>query len=544
MNIGVAGSMWKRSLLAGAMVLATSACAPDDGTGDNSVDPDEITGQNAVGRMMTLTGYVLVSPTASDATILEAVRRQTRTVFGPLRNLQASLDDREVRSVDPSTFVREMVSVVDTTTPTNPARPMLRVRYTYTGRGVVHKSMAARRTLSTTVLFGDYNPIASDVISTCTDDPEAREFGASGLWYMFNPGVSSCRTAIDAEVASINAATRKVTDRRTQVSVIEASRRFLPVTLKLATIRAPQRVVYPEYDQLFGASDPTKRDVNVFAFFGVIGERESDPNDDGYREMFHVLQDLTRAYPSARFDAASPSTNLLDIRVNGAAVPGATYASVINWALGTSTPTGVNATALRQAILAVWKTRTINVTIPLTVTIRGAARPIDVHFRAYYGDEGSAFSGVARQRYISAWHDADVFIYSGHSHLGSGPLDPANYRAADFPNRYQIMLINSCVSFNYYNRDFYPLHPGGSTKLDMVVNGVEALGDNGHAVTTLVTGLLSPARKSWIEVLRGMVATVPEVGLYDYDPLRVVDGETDNVYTPSATPITVAPRAQ
>ncbi len=544
MSLGMTRSWWVRSMMAAGVVCSMGACAPDDAAGDGTADPDEITGQNAVGRTMTLTGYVLVQPGASDSTILEAVRRQTRSVFGPLRNLQASLDDREVRSVDASTFRRETVSVVDTANPSAPARPMLRVRYTYTGRGVVHKSMASRRSLSTTVLFGDYYPIASDVISTCTDDPEAREFGASGLWYMFNPGVSSCRRAIDAEVSAISDAQRKLTDRRTQVSAVEAARRYLPVSVKLETIRAPRTVAYPEYDQLLGATDPSKRDLNIYAFFGVIGEREADPNDEGYREMFHVLQSVTAAYPNARFDAPSPATSLLDIRVGGAAVANATYPNVIRWALGGSAPSGVSATALRQAILDVWKTRTINVTIPMTVTVRGQSRPLDVHLRAYYGDEGSAYSSEARQRYVSAWRDADVFIYSGHSHLGSGPLDPANYRASDFPNRYQIMLINSCVSFNYYNRDFYPLHPGGSAKLDMVVNGVEALGDNGWAVSHLVTGLLAPQRKSWIEVLRGMVATVPEIGLYDYDPLRIVDGETDNTYRPTTTPVTLAPRAQ
>ena len=530
-----------RALMATAMMLSLGACAPEDG-GDGATDPDEITGQNAVGRMMTITGYVFVEPGASDATITEAVRRQTRTVFGPLRNLQASLDDREVRTIDASTFVREMVTVVDTDHPGSATTPKLRVRYTYTGRGLVAKTMSSRRTLNTTALFGNYFNYANDIISTCTDDPEAREFGSGGLWYMFNPTVSACTRAINDEVTAVDNASRKLSDRRTQVSTAELNRRFLPLTVKLAAIRAPQTVTYPEYDQLFGVRDTTKRDVHINAFFGVIGERESDPNDDGYREMFYVLRDVLRAQPGARFDAPSPAANLLDLRVNGTAVPNATYDNVITWALGGVAPSGVTGTALRQAIMDTWKTRSINLTIPMTLTVGTTARPIDVHLHAYYGDEGSAYSTAARQRYIDAWRTADVFIYSGHSHLGAGPLDPANYRATDFPNRYQIMLVNSCVSFNYYNRDFYPLHPGGSTKLDMVVNGIEALGDNGHAVSSLITGLLSGQQRSWIELLRGMVATVPEIGLYQYDPLRVVDGETDNVYSPRTTPFALAAR--
>ncbi|MFO0605451.1 MAG: hypothetical protein U0324_19880 [Polyangiales bacterium] len=530
-----------RALMATVTMLSLGACAPEE-TDEAAPDPDEITGQNAVGRMMTITGYVLVDPGASDATITDAVRRQTRTVFGPLRNLQASLDDREVATIDRATFVREPVTVVDTERAGAPTTQKLRVRYTYTGRGLVAKSMASRRSLSTTALFGNYFGYANDIISTCTDDPEAREFGADGLWYMFNPGVAGCARAINAEVAAIDNASRKLTDRRAQVSALELNRRYLPLTVKLATIRAPQTATYPEYDQLFGARDASKRDVHINAFFGVIGERESDPNDDGYREMFYVLRSVLRAQPGARFDAPTPAADLLDIRVNGAVVPNVTHAKVIDWALGASAPSGVSAPALRQAILDRWKTRAVNLTVPMTLTVGGQSRPLDVHLHAYYGDEGSAYSSAARQRYVDAWRTADVFIYSGHSHLGAGPLDPANYRAGDFPNRYQIMMVNSCVSFNYYNRDFYPLHPGGSAKLDMVVNGVEALGDNGWAVSNLITGLLSGRQQSWISLLRGMVATVPEIGLDQYDPLRVVDGETDNVYTPARLPLALAPR--
>ncbi len=528
---------WARAAAAAGVVLSLGGCAPEDTSGADAVDPDEITGQNAVGRTMTMTGHVLVSPTASESTIVEAVRRQTRTVFGPLRSINASLDDREVRTIDARTFVREMVQVVDTENPSAAPRPMLRVRYTYTGRGVVHKSMASRRSLSSTTLFGDYYGQATEIIAQCTDDPHAREFGASGLWYMFNPTVSGCASRIRAEVSAIDGATRKLSDRRTQVSAVEAARRFLPVTIKLEAIRGARTTTYPEYDHLLGARDPSKREAHVYAFLGVIGDREDDPTDDGYREMFYFLRNVLRAYPNARFDAPSPTANLLDIRVNGAAVPNATHANVIEQALSSA-----SSLDLRRAILGVWKRRTINLTVPLTVTVNGASRPFDLRVHAYYGDEGGAFSGEARQRYVSAWRDADVFIYSGHSHLGSGPLDPSNYRASDFPDRYQIMLINSCVSFNYYNRDFYPLHPGGSAKLDMVVNGIEAYSDNGHAISSLVTTLFNGQQQNWRGVLGAMVANEPSIGLYDYDPMRVVDGETDNAFSPSTTRITLAPR--
>jgi hypothetical protein len=164
-----------------------------------------------------------------------------------------------------------------------------------------------------------------------------------------------------------------------------------------------------------------------------------------------------------------------------------------------------------------------------------------VRLHAYYGDEGSAWSQQARARYLDAWRNADVFIYSGHSHLGSGPLDPTNFRTSDFPNRYQIMMVNSCVSYNYYNTGFQALHPGGTRNLDMVVNGLEALSDDGHSVSTLITSLISGQQLNWAQVMSRMVANIPSLDLEDYDPLRVVDGETDNTYTPTRTPMTITP---
>lgn len=524
------------------LCLTLAAGCGDPGLDNPEVsDPDEITGANAVARTLTMNGVVYVAPNASDAAILDAVRTQTRTVFGPLRNDHVGLDDREVRSVDPHTFVREPVSVIDTDHPTVAARPMLRVRYTYSDRAVLERTRSSVRQINTTALAGAYTAYADDIIRDCTDDPEAREFGASGLWYMFNPGVSTCRRLISTEVGAIDSASRKLTDRRTQVSLTEVNRRFLPITATLKTIRAPTTPRYPEYDQLFGASDPTKTSLNIYAFFGVIGEREDDPTDDGYREMMFVLRNVLRAQPTARFEAPTPAGSLTDLRVNGTAVPNATPANIINWALGNEMPSGVDGMALRRAILAAWKARSINLTIPMTVTSGGRSHALSVKIHTYYGDEGSAWSQQAHQRYVDAWRDADVFVYSGHSHLGSGPLDPGNYRTSDFPNRYQIMMINSCVSYNYYNTGFYPLHPGGSAKLDMIVNGIEALGDNGHSVSTLITTLLNGRQQNYLEMMRAMIANEPDIGLYNYEPLRVVDGETDNTYSPSRLPITLAP---
>ena len=76
--------------------------------------------------------------------------------------------------------------------------------------------------------------------------------------------------------------------------------------------------------------------------------------------------------------------------------------------------------------------------------------------------------------------------------LGYGPLDPRNFTAADFPSSYQILWIDGCVSYNYYEKDYIPLKQGGTTNLDLITNGIEAPSwrsgtANAQFLTTLLT---------------------------------------------------------
>ena len=127
------------------------------------------------------------------------------------------------------------------------------------------------------------------------------------------------------------------------------------------------------------------------------------------------------------------------------------------------------------------------------------------------------------------WH-GDVFAYTGHSHFGHGPLEPWEYGGANFPHRYQTMLFNSCLSFNYYDEDFLRMHPNGSQQLDVVVNGLPAYWYGmGQASANYVAGVVS-GTQSWRQVLTRMRVNTPWVTAYD--PMRAVNGELDNTFTP------------
>jgi hypothetical protein len=129
-----------------------------------------------------------------------------------------------------------------------------------------------------------------------------------------------------------------------------------------------------------------------------------------------------------------------------------------------------------------------------------------------------------------------VFAYTGHSHFGHGPLEP-DYGTQNFPHRYQTMLVNSCLSFNYYDEDFLKIHPDGTKKLDVVVNGLPAYWRGmGQAAAAYVAGMTSGSQ-SWRQILTNMRVNLPWQTAYD--PMRAVNGELDNQFNPASGAITI-----
>src|SRR6185436_7577551 len=111
----------------------------------------------------------------------------------------------------------------------------------------------------------------------------------------------------------------------------------------------------------------------------------------------------------------------------------------------------------------------IRLEAPVRVKIGTAAeKDVTIEIMTYFG----AGSDSTPHKY--AIKNSDVFLYNGHSYIGYGPLDPSNFTSSDFPSSYQMLFIDGCVSYNYYNRGYWTLKPGGTKNLDMIVNGMEA----------------------------------------------------------------------
>ncbi len=517
--------------LVGTLSVGGVSCAPGDEDLGDSADPDAITGTNSVARKATIEGYVYVRAGATDREIQEAAVNQVRPLFGALKAFDIGLGRRldtpsAYTAIDARTFRRDTVDVIDPAHPATRAGQTQRVRFTYTDTAIVANRYASRRAFPTTMLFGDYNAHASDIVQQC--QTEKMDWGASGIWYNYEPRISSCQELISAEKDRIETQRRSLTDPDHQITVDEQNRWFLPVTVRLSTIRRTENK-YPDYHRLW---DDDR--LVIASFFGV--DKLDDPNDYGARNFFTYIRTVLRARPELRLTASNPTADLTSISFNGMTISNVTPQQVAGWIVDrTGYPSQVPYAmrdAFRQQVIRQWRDKHLSFTAPANITIGGTRKSVTVEVRVYYGNEEGWGTGAV-QRYQAAFREADVFQYTGHSHLGAGPLDGRNYSAASFPDRYQIMMVNSCVSFNYYN-SFFDMHPGGTRNLDTVTNGLPVfLEGSGESSARFAVAFLDGQFRSYLQILTSMKLNLSWQS--DYDPNRVADGETDNAYSPSSS---------
>lgn len=499
---------------------------------------DDLTSATGSEKRIDWQGYVYVAPGADDATIQKVIQRQVKSAIGALRAPEIGLQDRDaLHSVDPKAWTREPLTVLDAGKPSGQVQ---RIRYKYSDVALVRKKTTALQQ-PVALLFGDYAARAATLKPSCSDDQTT---DADSLWFHFTPQQASCSKAMQKELDAINAA-QKGLDAAKQVSKAEVDRNFLTVRANLTAVKDPP-VKYPEYDRLWGfGSDRTK--LVVTAFFGVDAD-ERNSQDVSLLEYLRFLRTLRGKYPQLAVTNTQPYASLLDFDAGGQKLV-ASYEDLFAWMLDDKqwpAAVGTDAAkkeALKQQVIDKFAERRIDWTLPVHVVRGKEARDMTVEIRCFWGYEDGKpeWRQAARNRYLDAFWNADVFLYEGHSHFGHGPLEPTGYTGANFPNRYQVMLINSCVSFNYYDVDFLAMHPGGSQNLDVVVNGLPAYWTlMGQASASYLLGLIDGQNRSWANVLQSMVVK-PSWAPAGYDPLRAVNGELDNTFD-GKQPVTVTVR--
>jgi hypothetical protein len=536
-----------RHLALPALLLCASsmACsAASDAGSDDDTTEDALTSLTARARTLKFDAYVYVSANAQDYEILSAIKHQNQSAFGALRTADIGVNSRELKDVDPATFVKSQVKVIDTSKPGDVGKTMMRVKYRYTDNALVPKSMATRSGLTLAVLAGSYQNQSERILKECTENGEHdREFQSS-IWYVFNPSLSQCQSAITAEQKTIDADRKIIGTDTTKVALSEVNRLYVPVTLSLTRARNNGSASYPEYDRLYAGGVKPGRlvisMVNGKMADWAAGEEKESIDDDGYQMYWEGLQEIFAARPGFKFIKTDPVEDLTSFTTASGKtykVPGGIM-DIMKWELdGSGWPAGVDYPKQRELRVAAGKKLAkhwITFEAPTTVKIGSAdAKPVTIELNTYLE---AVSDSTPHKRAIK---NSDIFVYNGHSYIGYGPLDPSRFTAADFPSSYQIMFVNGCVSYNYYEKDYIPLKQGGTQNLDLVSNGLESwVNGSGPAMGRFVGSIINGKQSSYTDILKAAQFTG-----YGYawgqDALRVVDGELDNKYFPSKVKITV-----
>ncbi len=524
-------------------VLVVAGCSGVAVHGDGSAGQgDDLTSVGGTTKQLDWDSFVYVGGDADVPTIQAAIATQVKSSLGALREIGIGIADRDaLHNIDPAGWTRDTLAVVDTSG--NTTGSVQRVRYHYSDTALVQNGHDPGAAFSFTMLFGDYVAGSAALQPACVD--EATD--ADSIWYHFSPGQSGCRALINAETKAINGDLSKLpASSSPAIPASDANRRFVGVRGKLTALTAAP-TEYPEYDRLWGfGSDRDK--LVVYAFVGVEAD-ERNSHDLGAIEYQRLLRTLRAKFPSLQVTYTNPQAMLLDFYVDGQKLDGVTWDEVESWMIDDSGyPAAVGSDAqkieaLRQQVIDRFSERWIYWDMPATVTLGGGqTRSMTVEIRSFWGleDDGTADTKQrAVWRYLEAFWYGDVFAYAGHSHFGHGPLEPTNYVAGNFPDRYQVMLVNSCLSYNYYDLDFLAMHPEGSRNLEVVMNGLPAYWNGmGESTAKYLIALLDGSNKSWAQVLDAMRIDEPW-GERNYEPMRGVNGELDNVFDPTKAAVAV-----
>lgn len=523
---------------ASLLLLLGTAAACSAGEQKAASNADDLTSLTARSRKLEFQGYVYVDEGSNDTQILLTVKQQTQSAFGALQAANVGVKSRELGNIDPTTFVRVPVDVIDKTQPANSEpRKMIRVTYTYTDDAIVPTTLADRSALSMALLGTNYQSQSARILPECTkNDTLANEFKNS-VWYVFDPQVATCAPAIANEQKLIDSDRQGMTDN--QIPSIEVSRLYIPTTMKLTPTDEAHSNKYPEYDMLYSGMGVESGKLVIGMVNGLmadwaIGEQHELYEDIGYNMWFGGMREVFNAREGFKLVSVEGVEHPLDYEVQGVPIHFNTWNDVMAFELDKKNPLGMGGLSrdeVRKEMAKTLSLKWVTFEAPITVTMNGESTPLTIKLQTYFGADTDQ---TPHKRAIKT---SDIMVYNGHSYIGYGPMDPSRFMPEDFPGTYQVLNMNGCVSYNYYNKDYVPLKVGGTKNLDIVTNGLQSwVTESGQAMGRYVGAFIDGNMNSYTDIL---VKTQFTYYGYEWgmDALRVVDGELDNTYDPAVKPI-------
>jgi hypothetical protein len=521
-------------LASSAAVGCSSETEPDavEGVGTE----DDLTSITARSRKLEFVGTVYVDAAASADVILQTVRSQAQTAFGPLRTAEIAVNSRELKEVDPATFVKRPVKVVDASVAGDAGRDMLEVKYTYRDDAVVALKYARRSVVPLALMNPSYRSQTDRILKECTpNDEHSRDF-ISSAWYVFEPSLAQCQTAMQAEQKKVDADRAKLTDKKNQVAKSEVERLYIPIQARLGADKTNRGASYPDYHRLYKGGVKADKLI-VSLVYGYIDHKPPSEaaGDFNWGELMTTLGEVMEAQGEYKIvpttgGVESPDLSSFTLKSGKKVSPSLKeLVSLHGWGPAPLGLTSEEKNELENQFAARVTKKWFTIEKTFSVAIGSEpAKDVGVQFLVYYGADSDS------RPHKFATKNSDVFLYNGHSYIGFGPLDPRNFTKDDFAQSYQILWVDGCVSYNYYEKDYIPLKANGTKDLDLITNGVEAPSwRSGHAMGQFLVTFLNGKGASYKELLQSAA---------DTEALRVVDGELDNEFRPDRTKLVVTPR--
>ncbi len=288
--------------------------------------------------------------------------------------------------------------------------------------------------------------------------------------------------------------------------------KVLRVTGKLRRLRSTQ-VSYPEYDRLYG-DEGNGENLNIAVFVGYIDDFPEVPNvdkskkirrrkrDDAYRAFQHITSELE----SMDFNTIEQKNGFRVYR-DGDHDGNNSFTSGFNF--------------LRKFEKRV-RTELGN---EINVNIQVVLADTDIHSRDY------TFHYYA----IPAIEQADIFLYDGHSGLGSNfDLTARDFRDIKFNDKkYQIFFFNGCSTYPYFGGQFARAK-GGTENFDVITSGLQTLTETSFSnALAFLEYFLDGKTRTYQQILENIdKSNYEDSSQKEFTYLMGVNGDEDNVWTP------------
>jgi hypothetical protein len=243
---------------------------------------------------------------------------------------------------------------------------------------------------------------------------------------------------------------------------------------------ANTKLTYPEYDRLYKT-----KTLKVSLFLGYIDDTPGKKTDDGYI-FYHDLQDelIGQGFKVKSEERA----------FNSDGEAGHSYQVILE----------------KSRKTALGTTQNIEISILLADTDLSSE---DSTFHTLYADA------------ISASH---IVVYDGHSGLGAN-LGVDYLPNFDFGKQYQILFLNGCSSYPYFNTQYFEQKPGSSRNLEIITSGLPTLTSTSFSN---MMAFLNPFIAGKVISYQRLMGLIEESNGEEDTYLMGVNGDEDNQFTP------------